>query len=55
MPRGSPGFGARGGDGPPARYIGDAATLVRLYAGRPVAGSAYELVGVREAELNIFG
>ncbi|QTD99279.1 maleylpyruvate isomerase family mycothiol-dependent enzyme [Streptomyces cyanogenus] len=48
-------FGARGADGPPARYIGDAATLVRLYAGRPVAGSAYELVGVREAELNIFG
>ncbi|GHH30716.1 maleylpyruvate isomerase family mycothiol-dependent enzyme [Streptomyces lanatus] len=41
---------------PPARYIGDGATLVRLYAGRPVAGAAaYELVGVEAGELNIFG
>ncbi|WP_461082036.1 maleylpyruvate isomerase family mycothiol-dependent enzyme [Streptomyces deserti] len=43
------------GDRPPARYIGDAATLVRLYAGRPVTGASYELAGVEERELNIFG
>ncbi|MER5655019.1 MULTISPECIES: maleylpyruvate isomerase family mycothiol-dependent enzyme [unclassified Streptomyces] len=44
------------GDRPPARYIGDAATLVRLYAGRPVPrADAYELVGAEEAELNLFG
>ncbi|WP_225824719.1 maleylpyruvate isomerase family mycothiol-dependent enzyme [Streptomyces naphthomycinicus] len=48
-------FGARAADGPPARYLGDAATLVRLYAGRPATGAAYELAGVREGELNIFG
>ncbi|AOR33636.1 hypothetical protein BFF78_23500 [Streptomyces fodineus] len=41
--------------GPPARYIGDAPTLVRLYAGRPVSGGGYELAGAREGELNIFG
>ncbi|MFF5478941.1 maleylpyruvate isomerase family mycothiol-dependent enzyme [Streptomyces sp. NPDC012935] len=40
---------------PPARYIGDAATLVRLYAGRPVAGASYELAGAEAEELNIFG
>ncbi|MFG1672219.1 maleylpyruvate isomerase family mycothiol-dependent enzyme [Streptomyces sp. Y7] len=40
---------------PPARYIGDAATLLRLYAGRPVEGAGYELVGVEPKELNIFG
>ncbi|MFE6172937.1 maleylpyruvate isomerase family mycothiol-dependent enzyme [Streptomyces sp. NPDC056464] len=40
---------------PPARYIGDAATLVRLYAGRPVEEASYELVGVEAAELNLFG
>ncbi|MFD5855122.1 maleylpyruvate isomerase family mycothiol-dependent enzyme [Streptomyces chartreusis] len=40
---------------PPARYIGDAATLVRLYAGRSVDGAGFELVGVEAKELNIFG
>ncbi|POX50283.1 hypothetical protein C3489_22870 [Streptomyces sp. Ru71] len=40
---------------PPARYIGDSATLVRLYAGRPVKAGGYELVGAREEELNVFG
>ncbi|KOG23745.1 MDMPI_N domain containing protein, partial [Streptomyces viridochromogenes] len=40
---------------PPARYIGDAATLVRLYAGRPVEGAPYELAGAEAGELNIFG
>lgn len=44
------------GDRTPARYIGDAATLVRLYTGRPVPeGTAYELAGAEPAELNIFG
>ncbi|MEW2163457.1 maleylpyruvate isomerase family mycothiol-dependent enzyme [Streptomyces sp. NPDC007084] len=44
------------GDRPPARYIGDAATLVRLYAGRPVPDAGgYELVGAEERELNLFG
>ncbi|MER6063424.1 MULTISPECIES: maleylpyruvate isomerase family mycothiol-dependent enzyme [unclassified Streptomyces] len=48
-------LGAAVAGGPPARYIGDAPTLVRLYAGRPVNGSGYELAGAREGELNIFG
>ncbi|WP_231155658.1 maleylpyruvate isomerase family mycothiol-dependent enzyme [Streptomyces sp. CNZ748] len=43
------------GERPPARFIGDAPTLVRLYAGRPVDGVSYELAGVEAAELNIFG
>ncbi|MDW4908807.1 maleylpyruvate isomerase family mycothiol-dependent enzyme [Streptomyces sp. ADMS] len=44
------------GERTPGRYIGDAATLVRLYAGRSVAGArAYELAGVEEGELNMFG
>jgi uncharacterized protein (TIGR03083 family) len=41
-------------EGPLARYIGDAPTLVRLYAGRTVHGATYELVGVEAQELNIF-
>ncbi|MFF8478091.1 maleylpyruvate isomerase family mycothiol-dependent enzyme [Streptomyces sp. NPDC015414] len=48
-------LGAAAGDVPPARYIGDAPTLVRLYSGRPVSGAGYELAGAREGELNIFG
>ncbi|MEV7244032.1 maleylpyruvate isomerase family mycothiol-dependent enzyme [Streptomyces sp. NPDC093248] len=48
-------LGAVAGDAPPARYIGDAPTLVRLYSGRPVSGAGYELAGAREGELNIFG
>ncbi|MFJ7077849.1 maleylpyruvate isomerase family mycothiol-dependent enzyme [Streptomyces sp. NPDC098781] len=40
---------------PPARYIGEAATLVRLYAGRPVEGASYELAGAEAGELNMFG
>ncbi|KAB1988513.1 maleylpyruvate isomerase family mycothiol-dependent enzyme [Streptomyces triticiradicis] len=44
------------GDRPPARYIGGAATLVRLCSGRPVPeATVYELVGAREEELNLFG
>ncbi|MEW2396911.1 maleylpyruvate isomerase family mycothiol-dependent enzyme [Streptomyces sp. NPDC046862] len=42
-------------DAPPARYLGDAPTLIRLYAGRPLVGTRYELVGVGERELNVFG
>ncbi|MGW1125531.1 maleylpyruvate isomerase family mycothiol-dependent enzyme [Streptomyces sp. NPDC002526] len=37
------------------RYAGDGATLIRLYAGRPLAGTRYELAGARESELNLFG
>ncbi|ANS66059.1 hypothetical protein SLINC_3835 [Streptomyces lincolnensis] len=49
-------LGELGGERTPARYIGDAATLVRLYAGRrPAAGVSYELAGTEEAELNIYG
>lgn len=48
-------LGAVSGDRTPARFIGDAATLVRLYAGRPVTGRAHELAGAEAAELNIFG
>ncbi|MFK4145839.1 maleylpyruvate isomerase family mycothiol-dependent enzyme [Streptomyces sp. NPDC004065] len=47
------------GERTPARYIGDAPTLVRLCAGRPVpadgAGPGYELAGADAGELNIFG
>ncbi|MDQ0909694.1 hypothetical protein QFZ22_005679 [Streptomyces canus] len=43
------------GDRTPARYIGDAATLVRLYSGRPVEERGYELAGAEAEELNIFG
>ncbi|MEV6169172.1 maleylpyruvate isomerase family mycothiol-dependent enzyme [Streptomyces sp. NPDC051954] len=39
----------------PARFIGDAPMLLRLYSGRPASGAAYELAGVKEGELNIFG
>ncbi|MET9774741.1 maleylpyruvate isomerase family mycothiol-dependent enzyme [Streptomyces sp. NPDC006367] len=49
-------LGEASGERPPGRFIGDAATLVRLYAGRPPAdGAGYELAGVEAAELNIFG
>jgi uncharacterized protein (TIGR03083 family) len=48
-------LGDAGAQRTPARYIGDAATLVRLYAGRPVKGAGYELAGAEPGELNIFG
>ncbi|MEU9555633.1 maleylpyruvate isomerase family mycothiol-dependent enzyme [Streptomyces fumanus] len=48
-------LGGATGERPPGRFIGDAPTLLRLYAGRPVDGAAYELAGVAEQELNIFG
>jgi uncharacterized protein (TIGR03083 family) len=48
-------LGDANGEHPPARFIGDASTLVRLYSGRPLDGSPYELVGVAEGELNLFG
>ncbi|MFG2784464.1 maleylpyruvate isomerase family mycothiol-dependent enzyme [Streptomyces prunicolor] len=49
-------LGDLSGELTPARYIGDAPTLVRLYSGRPVPpGAGYELAGAEPAELNIFG
>lgn len=48
-------LGGSAGERPTGRYIGDGPTLVRLYAGRPVEGAVYELVGVEAKELNLFG
>ncbi|SCE08441.1 hypothetical protein GA0115245_133551 [Streptomyces sp. di188] len=48
-------LGDASGARPPARFIGDGPTLVRLYAGRPVDGVSYEPAGVGPAELDIFG
>ncbi|MCL6668487.1 MULTISPECIES: maleylpyruvate isomerase family mycothiol-dependent enzyme [Streptomyces] len=49
-------LGEVSGERTPARFIGGAATLVRLYAGRPVPKEAsYELVGAEAGDLNIFG
>lgn len=39
----------------PAEYTGDAPTLIRLYAGRPVVGARYALTGAHERELVIYG
>ncbi|MEU6678077.1 maleylpyruvate isomerase family mycothiol-dependent enzyme [Streptomyces sp. NPDC046925] len=47
-------LGAGDGAGPPARFIGDAATLIRVCAGRPLAGTRYELVGAKEGDFAIF-
>lgn len=48
-------LGETSGERNPARFIGDAATLVWLYAGRAVPeGTSYELVGAEAAELNMF-
>ncbi|ALV35027.1 maleylpyruvate isomerase family mycothiol-dependent enzyme [Streptomyces sp. CdTB01] len=49
-------LGEASGERTPARFIGGAATLVRLYAGRPVPKeTSYELVGAEAGDLNIFG
>ncbi|QCX77400.1 hypothetical protein C9F11_18740 [Streptomyces sp. YIM 121038] len=48
-------LGVSDGRRPPARYIGDAPTLVRLYAGRPLGDARFELAGATEGELTIFG
>ncbi|MFI6347836.1 maleylpyruvate isomerase family mycothiol-dependent enzyme [Streptomyces sp. NPDC050560] len=48
-------LGAASGDAPPARFLGSGATLVRLYAGRPVVGARYELAGATERDLLIYG
>jgi uncharacterized protein (TIGR03083 family) len=48
-------LGDAGAQRTPARFIGDAATLVRLYAGRSAAGVAYELAGAEVGDLNIYG
>ncbi|WP_430478651.1 maleylpyruvate isomerase family mycothiol-dependent enzyme [Streptomyces sp. P11-1] len=39
---------------PPGRFRGDAPTLIRLYANRPLVGTRYELHGVREGDLRLF-
>ncbi|MEV5968365.1 maleylpyruvate isomerase family mycothiol-dependent enzyme [Streptomyces sp. NPDC051921] len=38
----------------PARFHGDAATLIRIYAGRPLVRTRYELTGATEQELLIY-
>ncbi|MET8982930.1 maleylpyruvate isomerase family mycothiol-dependent enzyme [Streptomyces sp. NPDC004539] len=48
-------LGRPDGSRSPARYLGPAATLIRLYSGRSVEGASYELVGAGEEELNLFG
>jgi uncharacterized protein (TIGR03083 family) len=48
-------LGAASGERTPARFLGDATTLVRLYAGRSPGGAAYELAGAAEGELNLYG
>ncbi|MER6220480.1 maleylpyruvate isomerase family mycothiol-dependent enzyme [Streptomyces sp. 900105755] len=48
-------LGETSGTRTPARFMGDAATLVRLYTGRSPDGASYELMGAEEAELNIYG
>ncbi|WP_306328711.1 maleylpyruvate isomerase family mycothiol-dependent enzyme [Streptomyces venezuelae] len=39
---------------PPATYKGDASTLIRIYAGRPLVRTRYELTGATEQELLIY-
>ncbi|MEK9523753.1 maleylpyruvate isomerase family mycothiol-dependent enzyme [Streptomyces sp. NPDC087908] len=39
---------------PPATFKGDAATLIRIYAGRPLVRTRYELTGATEQELLIY-
>ncbi|MFJ6405194.1 maleylpyruvate isomerase family mycothiol-dependent enzyme [Streptomyces hydrogenans] len=39
---------------PPAVFDGDAATLIRIYAGRPLVRTRYALTGATEAELLIY-
>ncbi len=48
-------LGETSGARTPARFLGDAATLVRLYTGRPADGTSYELMGAEVAELNLYG
>ncbi|MGW6268121.1 maleylpyruvate isomerase family mycothiol-dependent enzyme [Streptomyces sp. NPDC055060] len=48
-------LGTSDGKRSPARYIGDAPTLIRLCTGRPLTGTRYELAGAVERELAIFG
>ncbi|MEU9866008.1 maleylpyruvate isomerase family mycothiol-dependent enzyme [Streptomyces sp. NPDC047971] len=39
---------------PPARFHGEASTLIRLYAGRPLVGTRYTLTGATEQELLVY-
>ncbi|MFD3575248.1 maleylpyruvate isomerase family mycothiol-dependent enzyme [Streptomyces sp. NPDC058644] len=45
-------LGTPDGTTPPARYIGDAPTLIRLYMDRPLTGTRYELAGAKETDLS---
>ncbi|MEU2425089.1 maleylpyruvate isomerase family mycothiol-dependent enzyme [Streptomyces sp. NPDC007851] len=47
-------LGEPSGTRTPARFIGDAATLVRLYSGRSADHASYELVGAEAGELNLY-
>ncbi|MGW1621189.1 maleylpyruvate isomerase family mycothiol-dependent enzyme [Streptomyces sp. NPDC002172] len=48
-------LGETSGTRTPARFMGEAATLVRLYTGRSPDGASYELMGAEAAELNLYG
>ncbi|MFJ9708358.1 maleylpyruvate isomerase family mycothiol-dependent enzyme [Streptomyces sp. NPDC101234] len=48
-------LGVSSGTRTPARFLGDAATLVRLYTGRSADGVPYELTGAEVRELNLYG
>jgi uncharacterized protein (TIGR03083 family) len=48
-------LGEPSGSRTPARFMGDAATLVRLYTGRSPDGASYELMGAEATELNLYG
>jgi uncharacterized protein (TIGR03083 family) len=47
-------LGETNGERSPGRFSGDGPTLVRLYTGRSVERSVYELTGLEEQELNMF-
>ncbi|MEU7488337.1 maleylpyruvate isomerase family mycothiol-dependent enzyme [Streptomyces sp. NPDC042319] len=47
-------LGNETGGRPAAQFHGDRATLVRIYAGRPLVGTRYDLTGATEDELLIY-
>jgi uncharacterized protein (TIGR03083 family) len=47
-------LGETSGERPAGRFSGDGPTLVRLYTGRSVEGSVFELTGLEAQELNMF-
>ncbi|MEU2076773.1 MULTISPECIES: maleylpyruvate isomerase family mycothiol-dependent enzyme [unclassified Streptomyces] len=54
LPRVSLALGNEREGRPPATFRGDAATLIRIYAGRPLVRTRYELTGATEQELLIY-